>query len=91
MGMFLEWKRNPGRDGSRVSLSNQERCSEASFGIRRAKACSKRQGICPTADGVTSNPIGTPNQLVAMRNGYPQLGRVLFTALCLIATWLDLD
>ncbi len=26
-----------------------------------------------------------------MRLSYPQLGRVLFTALCLIATWLDLD
>ena len=74
-----------------VSLSNRERCSEASFVIRRAKLFSKRQGICSTVDGVTSNPIGIPNQLVLMRLGYPQLGRVLFPALSLIATWLDLD
>ena len=91
MGMFLEQERNPGRDGSRVSLSNRERCSEASFGIRREKPCSKRQGICSTTDGVTSNPIGIPNQLVLMRLGYPQLGRVLFPALFLIGTSLDLD
>ena len=89
--MFLESERNLGRDGSRVSLSNRERCSEASFGIRRAKTCSKSQGICSTVDGVTSNPIGILNQLMLMRLSYPQLGRVLFTALCLIATWLDLD
>ena len=44
------------------------------------KPCSKRQGFCSTADGVTSNPIGIPNQLMLMRLSYPQLGRVLFTA-----------
>ena len=54
--------------------------SIASFGIRRANTCSNRQGICSTADGVTSNPIGIPNQLMLMRLSYPQLGRVLFAA-----------
>ena len=91
MGMFLEWERNPDRDGSRVSLSSRERCSEATFGIRREKPCSKRKGICSKADGVTSNPIGIPNQLMVMRLSYPQLEMVLFTAPSLIATRLDLD
>ena len=48
--------------------------------VLEQKPCSRRQGFCSTADGVTSNPIGIPNQLMLMRLSYPQLGRVLFTA-----------
>ena len=53
--------------------------------------CSNRQGICLKVDGVTSNPIGIPNQIVLMRLSYPQLVRLLFLPNNWSQLWLDLD